>query len=211
MPPVSEKQRRAMWAAVSGRSTLGIPKKVGEEFVGKDASKAEPVERDAFLYLDPDKSPPATFAQCAPCRMFVPQEYMSAKFKNDLCILHGSKVKVGEGYSCGFMCGWPTGKPNPDVMKDHAAELEKDIPGSVTPEESGLVERPVRCENCDYHEAEAGECGLYKMLNEKLPEVFSLEIRVDDHGCCNANTAIPAGGASDSLGVLRTLMRGLGK
>lgn len=34
-PPVSEKQRRAMYAAREGRSTLGIPKKVGEEFVGK--------------------------------------------------------------------------------------------------------------------------------------------------------------------------------
>lgn len=33
-PPVSEKQRRAMEAAAHGKSTLGIPKKVGEEFVG---------------------------------------------------------------------------------------------------------------------------------------------------------------------------------
>lgn len=36
-PPVSEAQRRAMFAAAAGHSTLGIPKKVGEEFVGKDA------------------------------------------------------------------------------------------------------------------------------------------------------------------------------
>ena len=35
-PPVSEAQRRAMYAAREGKSTLGIPKKVGEEFVGKD-------------------------------------------------------------------------------------------------------------------------------------------------------------------------------
>ncbi len=34
-PPVSEPQRKAMFAAASGHSTLGIPKKVGEEFVGK--------------------------------------------------------------------------------------------------------------------------------------------------------------------------------
>ena len=34
-PPVSEAQRKAMFAAREGRSTLGIPKKVGEEFVGK--------------------------------------------------------------------------------------------------------------------------------------------------------------------------------
>lgn len=38
MPPVSEKQRRAMEAAAHGHSTLGIPKKVGEEFVGADSS-----------------------------------------------------------------------------------------------------------------------------------------------------------------------------
>ena len=37
MPPVSEKQRRAMYAAAEGRSTLGIPKSVGKEFIGKDA------------------------------------------------------------------------------------------------------------------------------------------------------------------------------
>lgn len=37
MPPVSQKQRAAMRAAASGHSTLGIPKKVGQEF-----SKADP-------------------------------------------------------------------------------------------------------------------------------------------------------------------------
>jgi hypothetical protein len=36
MPPVSEKQRRAMAAAASGNSTIGIPKKVGAEFIGAD-------------------------------------------------------------------------------------------------------------------------------------------------------------------------------
>lgn len=47
MPAVSEAQRRAMWAAREGRSTLGIPKKVGEEFtknekpVGKDQTGAD--------------------------------------------------------------------------------------------------------------------------------------------------------------------------
>lgn len=48
-PPVSEAQRRAMGAAASGNSTLGIPKKVGKEFINADkggklpeAKKAEP-------------------------------------------------------------------------------------------------------------------------------------------------------------------------
>lgn len=36
MPPVSEAQRRAMYAASEGKSTLGIPKKVAKEFVAAD-------------------------------------------------------------------------------------------------------------------------------------------------------------------------------
>ena len=36
MPPRSEKQRRAMQAAAHGKSTLGIPKKVGKEFAAAD-------------------------------------------------------------------------------------------------------------------------------------------------------------------------------
>lgn len=35
-PPESEAQRRAMWAAKSGHSTLGIPKSVGAEFAKSD-------------------------------------------------------------------------------------------------------------------------------------------------------------------------------
>jgi len=36
MPPRSEAQRRAMRAAASGKSTLGIPKKVGAEYSAAD-------------------------------------------------------------------------------------------------------------------------------------------------------------------------------
>jgi hypothetical protein len=36
MPPKSEKQRGAMYAAAVGKSTIGIPKKVGKEFVKAD-------------------------------------------------------------------------------------------------------------------------------------------------------------------------------
>jgi hypothetical protein len=33
MPFQSEEQRRAMYAAASGKSTIGIPKSVGEKFI----------------------------------------------------------------------------------------------------------------------------------------------------------------------------------
>ena len=36
MPPVSEVQRRAMYAAKAGKSNIGIPQKVGAEFVAAD-------------------------------------------------------------------------------------------------------------------------------------------------------------------------------
>lgn len=36
MPPVSQAQRKAMYAAAEGKSTLGIPRKVGKEFVDAD-------------------------------------------------------------------------------------------------------------------------------------------------------------------------------
>jgi hypothetical protein len=42
-PPVSEAQRRAMYAAAEGRSTLGIPQSVGKEFVGRDDEHSVPL------------------------------------------------------------------------------------------------------------------------------------------------------------------------
>ncbi len=36
MPPVSDAQRKAMYAAKAGRGKLGIPKKVAEEFTSED-------------------------------------------------------------------------------------------------------------------------------------------------------------------------------
>jgi hypothetical protein len=36
MPPTSQSQRRAMAAAAQGKSNIGIPKKVGKEFIEAD-------------------------------------------------------------------------------------------------------------------------------------------------------------------------------
>ncbi len=36
MPPKTERQRRAMHAAASGKGNIGIPRKVAREFVKKD-------------------------------------------------------------------------------------------------------------------------------------------------------------------------------
>jgi hypothetical protein len=42
MPPKSEAQRRAMYAAAAGKSIIGIPRKVGKEFVEADKGKKLP-------------------------------------------------------------------------------------------------------------------------------------------------------------------------
>lgn len=40
MPSVSQAQNRAMHAAAEGHSTLGIPKKVGEDYIEADHGRA---------------------------------------------------------------------------------------------------------------------------------------------------------------------------
>lgn len=53
MPPVSEKQRKAMFAAAAGKSTIGIPKSVGKEFADSDPGGRLPEKkkgRGSVLY-----------------------------------------------------------------------------------------------------------------------------------------------------------------
>lgn len=49
MPSTSEKQHRAMEAAAHGHSTLGIPKKVGKEFVDADKGAKDSADPRAML------------------------------------------------------------------------------------------------------------------------------------------------------------------
>ena len=56
MPPKSEAQRRAMYSAAEGKSTLGIPKSVGKEFVSADPGGKLPEKKSkkASLYTRKD-------------------------------------------------------------------------------------------------------------------------------------------------------------
>jgi hypothetical protein len=45
MPSKTPRQKRAMRAAAAGKSTIGIPKKVGKEFVKADRRKAKRKKR----------------------------------------------------------------------------------------------------------------------------------------------------------------------
>ena len=119
---------------------------------------SQKVTRDAFLYLGPkgDK-------QCGTCRDWVS--------KDNRCRILGPSVNVTASMSCGlYVYGTPLRPGNPTKA-------------IVTPEEAGLVDRKVRCENCRWG---GSECGLYKLLNEQQPDIFDLDTKIHPKGCCNA-------------------------
>lgn len=122
------------------------------------------IGRDAFLYMAP-KAPEGRFAQCSTCRDWVVGDRR--------CVIHGPKILVAGSMSCGI---YVHGEPHPKGFPTKAL---------VTPDESGLVDRQVRCENCKW--LDGPDCGFYRMLNEELPDYFDLDVKVDAHGCCNAN------------------------
>jgi len=95
--------------------------------------------------------------QCKSCSLLT---------KDKICVPLDQKVE--DGWTCGLYIPGPYtgGKPAKQV----------------TAEDAGLTKTQVRCENCTY----GGEhCGLFKMLNQKLPKVFSLDTKIESKGCCN--------------------------
>jgi hypothetical protein len=127
---------------------------------------ADKLTRDTFLYLDPVPDVD-DFAQCSTCSMWM---------VNNLCSIHGSGVYVPGTASCGlYIYGQPNTDPQPGDTKD-----------IVTPTESGLVDRPVRCENCRWGGPQEYECQLFDLLNRYMPDIFELDTAIDPKGCCNA-------------------------
>jgi hypothetical protein len=135
------------------------------------------IGRDAFLYADP-KPPDDRFAQCATCIMWTGPEHKT-------CLIHGKDREIDGDWSCNF---YVHGQPSPDKAGEAEALVE--------PEESGLVERQVRCRNCAFFDPQAedepGEegphCELFEKLNRAYPDLFELDQRVQADGCCTAQT-----------------------
>lgn len=119
-------------------------------------ASARKIDRSAFLYMSPKGK---NFAQCATCFMFT----------DPGCMIHAPDLGITKDMTCAL------------YVKGTPRKGEKNI-AMVTPEESGLADFQVRCQNCKY----GGEhCGLYKMLNAKLPDVFDLDTKIESSGCCN--------------------------
>lgn len=119
--------------------------------------------------MDP-KAPKDEFAQCGTCAHFIKD--------TGRCELHGADVEVDDDDSCGL---YAHGKP----------EKGEEPQDYVTPKESGLVSREVRCENCMFFDPDSEpkeHCDLYTQLNRILPSAFNLDRYVKAQGCCNAQT-----------------------
>lgn len=117
------------------------------------------VKRDAFLYLDGDDS---RFAQCGTCVT-----------GRSTCKIMGNTPVSAEFGSCGF---YIRGKVTLSLAIAH-----------LTKQQTGYVERRVRCENCKFFRTE-GRCHLFYRLNRLAPEMFDLDEKVKPKGCCNAQS-----------------------
>lgn len=137
---------------------------ISHEKKEEDDNKQKKILRDAFLYMDP-KPPSKEFGQCETCFMWVKDA--------DLCTIHGKSVEIDGDDSCSL---YVHGKP----------VLEKDsvIRKLVTAEESGLIGRDVRCENCKFFN-KGDVCGLFDRLNKEMPDIYDLDVKVLPYGCCN--------------------------
>jgi len=127
------------------------------------------LKRDAFLYLEPTKDK-AKFAQCATCMMFTGDA-------NKTCTIHGGDQEISSQGSCGLY-----------VPGDNHTDMAGKEVKAVSAQQSGYVEREVRCENCSHYEPEESCCELYEYLNGL--EAFNLDQSVQSKGCCNAQTPL---------------------
>jgi hypothetical protein len=132
------------------------------------SSKAE---RSVFLYMDPASR--RADEQCGTCFFWI---------TDDRCYIHRPKDKITASMSC---CYYLYGAP----MRGRAVIRPHSL---TTPEQSGLVDREVRCENCKWGGPGVHQCGLFTLLNKKLPDVFDLDTAIDTKGCCNAQEPRPA-------------------
>jgi hypothetical protein len=121
------------------------------------------IKRDAFLYIGPEQG--GATGQCRSCYLWIESR--------DRCLIHAADKEIKGGASCGlYIQGSPRRSGEPL--------------GLVTPEQSGLVRRQVRCENCRFAKNGATVCGMYVTLNNEVPELFELDERIEPQGCCNS-------------------------
>jgi hypothetical protein len=126
------------------------------------------VNRSAFIYMEPRGKNINKFAQCATCNMWTGA-------KHNTCTVMGPHVEVKGSMSCAL---YANGEPMPEAAGHEMI--------STTPEEAGLIDTKVRCENCKYVDAKNFKCQLFAQLNRRVPQIFNLNESVHPKACCNA-------------------------
>lgn len=126
------------------------------------------LDRGGPIYIEPKNDKNANeFAQCKTCSMFTGKR----------CTIHGTETPIKPTMSCRF---YVEGDPMLKMAgKEHA---------HVTPTESGLVDHPVRCENCVAFNTDDSMCKLFELMNKMAPRVFNHNPNVTPKACCNYQT-----------------------
>jgi hypothetical protein len=122
------------------------------------------IKRDAFLYIGPKERHKT--GQCSSCFLWIKSR--------EICEIHEPSIDIRGTDSCGFY-----------IHGDPISSWSIKALGLVTPEESGLVRRQTRCENCRFAQNGATVCGLFTMLNNCYSD-FDLDTKIEPQGCCNA-------------------------
>lgn len=148
-PAVSEAQRRAMWAAAKGHSTLGIPKEVGKEFVKADSEIRAAgicyVAGDSILLLQRGEGgdyplhwafpgghlEAGESAEQAAIREFAEETGRTIKAAKPMGVLNGFAAFITRGEPFDFALSpesvnglwWTVGAPLPDPMHPDCLRL----------------------------------------------------------------------------------------
>jgi len=122
-------------------------------------NSTEKITRVAFLYMEGDEE---DYAQCSSCFLYTPDRKR--------CAILGDDLEVDPDDTCAL---YIHGEPVDD----------QPIVARVTQEEAGYLKERVQCQRCKYG---GDKCGLFAMLNKKLPNIFDLEEEISPTGCCNA-------------------------
>ena len=151
-PPVSEAQRRAMGAAASGHSTLGIPKKVGEKFI----------EEDKGGKLPEAKKSDSKVIKCKKCSKSHPEMEkcdMSEVKKADMHMPVPCK-KCSKSHPEMEKCDMADVKSGADSVKKSVA--------SMTVHDSKAAKAP---KGADYSSKQVGSAAVYDV---KKPGIFGM-------------------------------------
>ena len=128
------------------------------------------LNRRAFLYTEPILTKhKGSYAECQSCYFYITND--------KLCELLDTYTTVYPNSSCDY------------YIENSIEAVNTRVPLSLlTAEEVRLVHRPVRCGNCIFFEKKSAECHAYETLNKRYPEIFDLDVQVNEFGCCLLNS-----------------------